>query len=275
MKPLYICDLDGTLLWPDATLSDFTVQTINRLVQQGMAITLATARSISSAAPIIAPLRLTVPAVMMNGVCLTNTATRTHEFVAYLPDEVAMQVVQAFLDCDRPPFLYTLEGTDFDVHYTALNNAIDREFVAQRQGRYRSFAQAQGYTPGGRCVQLNCLDTADVLDRVVKRLDTIDGINYVYYHDTYHPGQMFLEVFSARAGKWNGICRLTQQYGFTHVTAFGDNGNDLEMLQKANVGVAVGNALPQVKAVADRVIGPNTQDGVARELQRIFDAGEI
>ncbi len=271
MKPLYICDLDGTLLTPQATLSDFTVQTINALVDKGMPITLATARSISSAAPIIAPLRLAVPAVMMNGVCLTDTATKTHKFVAYLPDEVALQVVQAFLDCGRPPFLYTLEGTDFDVHYTRLCNDIDREFVAQRQGRYRSFAPAEQYSPAGKCVQLNSLDTALVLDPVVKKLDKIEGIRYVYYQDTYHPGRMFLEVFSARAGKWNGICRLAEMYGFTHITAFGDNGNDIEMLQKAHVGIAVGNALPQVKAIANRVIGPNTHDGVARELLRIFN----
>ncbi len=271
MKPLYICDLDGTLLTPEATLSAFTVQTINRLADAGMPITLATARSISSAAPIIAPLRLRVPAVMMNGVCITDTATKTHKFVAYLPDEVALQVVQAFLDCHRPPFLYTLEGTEFDVRYTHLCNEIDREFVAERQGRYRSFGPAAAYIPGGKCVQLNSLDTAETLDPVVRRLDKIEGIRYVYYHDTYHPGRMFLEVFSAAAGKWNGICRLAQMYGFDHITAFGDNGNDMEMLQKAHVGVAVGNALPRVKAVANRVIGPNTQDGVAKELLRIYN----
>lgn len=275
MKTLYITDLDGTLLNPQAKLSDFTVQTVNRLVEQGMHITLATARSISSAAPVIAPLKLKVPAVMMNGVCLTNTATRRHEFVAYLPDQVAEQVVGAFLSCNRPPFLYTLDGADFDVHYTHLCNDIDAAFVAERQGRYRSFGPAPSYTPRGKCVQLNSLDTAAVLDPVVEKLKKISGVNFVYYHDTYHEGQMFLEVFSAEAGKWNGICRLAKLYGFDRIVAFGDNGNDIEMLQKATLGVAVGNALPAVKAIAKKIVAPNTEDGVAKELLRIFQSEKV
>jgi len=48
---------------------------------------------------------------------------------------------------------------------------------------------------------------------------------------------------------------------------FGDNLNDLPMMAVADVAVAVENALPEVKAKADVVIGPNTDDAVARWIE--------
>ncbi len=52
--------------------------------------------------------------------------------------------------------------------------------------------------------------------------------------------------------------------------AFGDNLNDIPMLQVADVAVAVDNALPETKAAADVVIGPNTADSVALYIEEDF-----
>ena len=68
MKTLYITDLDGTLLGDGAKLSDFTRDTINRLVDGGMNFTLATARSYGSAGEVTKGLKTSAPAVLMNGV---------------------------------------------------------------------------------------------------------------------------------------------------------------------------------------------------------------
>ena len=48
--------------------------------------------------------------------------------------------------------------------------------------------------------------------------------------------------------------------------AFGDNGNDVEMLKNADLAVAVGNAQPIAKSSADIIIGSNDEDGVAQFL---------
>jgi len=50
------------------------------------------------------------------------------------------------------------------------------------------------------------------------------------------------------------------------IIAFGDNHNDLDMLEFAGVGVAMGNASAEAKAVADLVTGSNLQDGIAQAL---------
>ena len=53
-----------------------------------------------------------------------------------------------------------------------------------------------------------------------------------------------------------------------HVMAMGDGENDIEMLQLAGLGVAMGNAGPKLKAVADVVVATNDQDGVAEAIQK-------
>ncbi|NLN45103.1 MAG: HAD hydrolase family protein, partial [Clostridiaceae bacterium] len=60
--------MDGTLLHPNAELSGYTVETLNRLIRGGMSFTVASARSLASARAILAPLALSLPVILMNGV---------------------------------------------------------------------------------------------------------------------------------------------------------------------------------------------------------------
>ena len=53
--------------------------------------------------------------------------------------------------------------------------------------------------------------------------------------------------------------------------AFGDNYNDMSMLQEAGLGIAVGNARKAVKEVADHVVAPFNEDGVAHFLEDFFN----
>jgi hypothetical protein len=54
------------------------------------------------------------------------------------------------------------------------------------------------------------------------------------------------------------------------VVAFGDNYNDIEMLKHAGLGIAVGNAKPEVKEVANLITESNVNDGVAIQLEKLF-----
>jgi len=67
---------------------------------------------------------------------------------------------------------------------------------------------------------------------------------------------------------------LRELCGCRELICIGDHANDLPMLRAADVAVAVGNALPEVKAAADIVIGPNTEDSVARFVYDHID-GDI
>lgn len=267
LETLYVSDLDGTLLRQDATLSDYTCQTINRLVAAGLPFTLATARSVASARPAVAGLRLSLPAVMMNGVFLTDLRTEKHAHIAYLNKEDALRVLSTFLDRGRPPFIYTCrDGAGIDVSFTELRSRYEEDFVAERKTRYRSFAQVADYTVDEHTVYINGIDRPEVILPIFDAVRRLPGVDAVCYPDNYDDRYYFLEAFSDQAGKWAGIRRLAQMYGFRRVVAIGDNLNDIEMLTCADVGVAVENAHPEVLKIADKVIGANQADGVARFL---------
>lgn len=267
MATLYASDLDGTLLGPDGKLSPFSRDSINRLVEKGFPFTLATARSVASARPILAGLRLRLPCVMMNGVFLTDIATERHAAVAYIPAETARRTVDTFLAHGRPPFVYTCPaGAGIDVVYTRLLHAYEENFAAERKSRYHSFRQAPDYVIGDRTVYINGIDRPEVILPLYEAVGKIPGLAAVCYPDSYDSRYYYLETFSHTAGKWQGIRRLAAMEGFDTIVAIGDNLNDLEMLTKAHRGVAVANAQPEALRAADQVIGPNGGDGVARFL---------
>jgi hydroxymethylpyrimidine pyrophosphatase-like HAD family hydrolase len=78
-------------------------------------------------------------------------------------------------------------------------------------------------------------------------------------------GSDVLEIFGPSVSKWEGVRHIAEKYGIeqSQVIAVGDDVNDLAMIRAAGLGLAMGNAKPEVQAAADRVIGSNRDDGLA------------
>ena len=73
-----------------------------------------------------------------------------------------------------------------------------------------------------------------------------------------------IDIISKDGGKANGIQKVLEFYGMTkeEIIAFGDSDNDMDMLEFAGIGVAMGNAEESVKAVADYVTTDIDEDGI-------------
>lgn len=269
MKTLYITDMDGTLLRSDGHPSEFTVNGINALIEKGLNFTVATARSISSAAGLVEGFNTKIPGVMMNGVFLTDLKTHEQRHVCKMDSVKAKQVIEAFKDAGRPPIVYTFDG-HINAEYTEIKNDYEKNFIEKRKKKYHRFEQVQDHNIGNDTVYINGIDCKETMDKVAENLSKIEGIKFSYYLDVYSGDKHFIEVYSDEAGKQNAIERLKKLYGFDRVVAFGDNANDVEMLKSADIGIAVGNARPEAKAVADLIIDTNDNDGVVKYLMSNF-----
>ncbi|QLF91176.2 Cof-type HAD-IIB family hydrolase [Lactococcus lactis subsp. lactis] len=77
-----------------------------------------------------------------------------------------------------------------------------------------------------------------------------------------------VDLISKSGGKLPGIQRLGEHYGFTldQVMCFGDSENDLTMISGVGYGIAMGNAVPEVKKIATYITDTNNQDGIAKAL---------
>lgn len=82
----------------------------------------------------------------------------------------------------------------------------------------------------------------------------------------------WLELMPLGITKGSGLTALAEMLDIPmhDVMAFGDGENDIEMLQAAGIGIAMGNAMPEVKAAADEVSSGNNEDGIAEALQKYF-----
>ena len=86
------------------------------------------------------------------------------------------------------------------------------------------------------------------------------------YHDAY-------DVYSRHAGKVRGIERVMRHLNieWSQVIAFGDGANDVDMIRKAGVGIAMANAPENLKAHATWVTDTVSNDGVAQAIQKLFN----
>ena len=86
-------------------------------------------------------------------------------------------------------------------------------------------------------------------------------------------GHDVVEVMAPGVTKATAVARLAESLGYdlSAVVAFGDMPNDMPLLEQAGLGIAVGNAHSEVRAIADEVTASNDKDGVAVVLERLAD----
>lgn len=91
----------------------------------------------------------------------------------------------------------------------------------------------------------------------------------------YRSKPTYIEMAPLQISKLSGLKILMQKIykdvKLENIVAYGDNYNDVEMIDQVGLGVAVENAKPEVKAVADAITQSNLNDGVAQHLQKIFN----
>ena len=267
MKRLYISDLDGTLLDPKPEISAHTAEVINSLTAKGMNFTFATARSIYSAVPITAALDINVPCILMNGVSIYDIKHERYIKSEFIEPTVSAELLRIYKRHGVECFMYRIDNGALTCYYEELTSRVMRSFAEVRKNAYKKpFVQcrledhADEYT-----VYFTTRGKYEELLPVKLEAEKIEGIDHAFYLDVYDDS-WYLEFFSHKASKSNGLRYLREEYGFDEVVAFGDNLNDLSMFAEADIKVAVGNARDEVKAAADYVIGTNTEDGVAKWL---------
>ena len=272
MKTLFVSDLDGTLMQPDATLSDKTVRLVNEAIAGGKLFSVATARTPATVVPILRDVNMNLPAIVITGAAMFDTATGHYTDVRRMKPAVAEELVRIYRDTDTSSFLFTLGDDDVIQIYHLCGRMTDlqeRFFDERRFSPFKRFHMsetgADALPPDFDDVILMYTMLPDEKARAgYELIKDLPGVKAQYYHDIYGPQTGILEAFAYDATKANAVVALADRVGADRVVCFGDNINDLPMMQVADVAVAVENALPQVKEAADIVIGPNTADSVAR-----------
>jgi Cof subfamily protein (haloacid dehalogenase superfamily) len=268
LPALIACDVDGTLVSDDEKITPRTRKAVQAAVEAGAQFVLATGRPPRWIPPVVEELGFAPMAVCANGAVIYDPATdrvlsaRTLS-VAALAElaEIATRVIPG------------------------AGLAVERVGRSAHDAATPQFVSSPGYehawlNPDNTEVSIEDLLSAPAIKLLVRKAGarSADLAAELAKHVgiegdiTYSTNNGLIEIVPVGITKATGIAEVARPQGITddQVIAFGDMPNDVPMLLSAGHGVAMGNAHPDAIAAADEVTTSNTDDGVARVLERLW-----
>ncbi len=271
---LVAIDLDGTLLSPTGEVTPRTRRAIHALLAKGMLVCFATGRNWTESRAVLEDVAHFSTAVFVGGAMVIDTDKKVTLYRTCM-DPVLAGEVCAYLESHGHAVL-ALQDTDAaGVDYLASEGAVLNDATACWMRLTRAQVHRAGRLgehPHPHTVRVGiCADVAEV-DRVVEELRSRFG-DRILCQGIHVPGSgvQVLEVFDPAVNKWQGLLHVAKRHGIDpmRIIAIGDDINDLPMIRHAGLGVAMGNARLEIRAVADVVIGPNSAEGLAEFLESL------
>lgn len=277
-RTLYISDLDGTLLGTDSLISPRSAAMLREAIGKGALFTVATARTPATVSQLLKDVPVRVPAIVMTGSALWNISTGEYTHPRFMEEDTALEIAGIYRHAGLPSFAYTLGDGMIEIFHTGEVSELEREFIASRADTpFKRFHLDEKRLPSelaGRVLLYYAMQPNQVAQKAYALVKELPGINPIFYHDIFGPQTAILEVFDAKSSKAEAARMLASETGAERIVAFGDNLNDLPLMRAADVAVAVGNAVEEVKSEADIVIEPNSADSVASFILDDMACGE-
>lgn len=276
-KTLYVSDLDGTLLDDKSQVSPQSVEMLNRAIDKyGALFTCATARTPATIVKLMEKVHLQLPMIAMAGAAMWNNHNLSYECVNVIPEPVVQQLLDTYSRHGVRPFVYRRHGSTIEAFHSSTMSETESDFMRARCGTpFKRFVLTEDYgiNNGDEAMLVFSTDHYDRLYAVYNDIKGYISCTPVCYHDIFDEKMGILEVYAEGTTKASAIKNLAHKVGADRVVVFGDNRNDMPMMRMADVSVAVANAFPEVKTLADVVIEPNTTHSVARWI--LHDAEAI
>jgi len=257
---LIALDLDGTLLRDDLSISPRVRRVLDLARAKGMQLTLASGRGYPSMKRWVEELGIIAPVIGYQGAEVTDPASheclRRRTFSLVLAGELA--------DFARRLHLCLTLYTDHQIYVEDKrhSDAFYEKWFGLPCHLVDDLASALPTEP------VKCIFIASEpdLDRVRPELER-------HFSERLHimrSHRLFLECLPLGVDKGSALAWVARWLGVSQgdTMAAGDSGNDLAMIAWAGLGVAMGNATPEAKAVADYVAPTVDEDGLAEAIER-------
>lgn len=269
MRTLFVTDLDGTLMRDDKTISDLSVAVLNRLIEQGVCLTYATARSFDSASGITRAIAFELPVITRNGTVIVNPRTGEELEIAVFGEKELAAIRYSLRGISVPGFSTTyLDGQERKIYLKGRMNEGFRHYLeAHAEDRRLCMAEEEKALYEGKVCYFTFIADRQELEPLYERIMGYPELNCVFQQDKYRP-EYWLELCPGNATKARGIQRVKELCGCDRVVVFGDSLNDISMFRMADAGYAVENGMEELKQIATGIIEENNADGVARWLQQ-------
>jgi hypothetical protein len=261
-------DMDGTLLHSDHSVSESTKATLRALTGKGIWVILVSARPLNAVLPTFHEIGIpeSYPIITLNGSYIVENEQPIFQATIDLPTTVAVA------DQVRP-FNATIAYYLQREWYAEVNDVWTEheQKIMDVQIKIAPLADlVKEWSARGIAVnKMMVMSEPPAIAEIQKHLRAIyDGRLNIY------PSKpTYLEVMDLQGSKSNAVKFVSGRLGLdrAEIIAMGDNYNDIEMIKYAGMGVAMGNAPDDIKAIADYVTDTNNNDGVRKALEKFFN----
>lgn len=252
---LIAADVDGTLLNSEHVIPKKNIEAINYFRDNGGVFTLATGRAIPYTRTIAREINLDVPAVVFNGGSVYDFSCNEFLWRSVLP----LSVKEHIFDIkEKFPSLGINIMLGEDIYSVSSNfRSVEHAQIVGVEKKDCTFDDA----PTENWDKMLIMDEIDVIDALFEYSSqlNLDGIHVT------RSSPYFYEVLPGGVNKSVGLRELIKLCGYDkrYIVAVGDFNNDIEMLQMADLGIAVGNAQDEVKKIADLIVCDNNSNPIS------------
>ncbi len=263
---LIASDVDGTLLDDDEKITARTREAVQATVDAGAQFVLATGRPPRWVKPVVDALGFAPMAVCANGAVIYDPSTDRIVSARTLSADMLGELAEIATR--------VIPGSGL---------AVERVGNSAHDAATPQFVSSPGYehawlNPDNTEVSIEDLLSAPAVKLLIRKAGALSSdmaaalAKHVGLEGdiTYSTNNGLIEIVPLGISKATGVEELARPLSIAAegVVAFGDMPNDVPMLYWAGLGVAMGNAHPDALAAADEVTASNTDDGVARVLER-------
>ncbi len=261
-------DLDGTLLNEKHEISEKNKEYINLLKEKGTKVILLSGRETGSVKFFSEELSLMEPLVGFNGGIITDYTGKEIFYEECIEEKWARKVVAygeinnmcIFIFMRSHIFVSDKEDTRFKIFERYTTDHVDE------------VGNISKYLEDNRLwANINKILIADENENLVKYKEKLENILSDNLSMQFSL-PFFLEIFSPNISKGNALDKLGRIFNIKReeMVAIGDGENDISMIEYAGLGVAMENALENVKDKADYITLSNKEDGVSHVIKKFW-----
>lgn len=273
---LLAIDIDGTLVNSRDELTEATRQALHRACATGLKLVLATGRRYSRALPLVEPLAIDAPLVTASGALIKHPLDHRTLFQAAFERPLLCDLLGVIERRGFEAVLYAdsfQEGFDFYCRSVEVARAELADYLALNPGCHRLWPALMRDPPDGVFAGFATGTREEMLDLHEELQRELPGLLYTHVLRSPRYIGYMCEIAPFGVTKWSGIKHVAAEWGISpdEICAVGDDVNDVPMIEAAGIGIAMGNALPEVKAAADLIAPTHDEDGLSAVVAFLLD----
>lgn len=271
---LVVLDLDGTLLQENKEISKRTIEYLSELKKNDIDVVIATGRSYYHGKKLIEPLKEDMIILSNNGSIARHTSNDEVIFASYLSEKKSENIIKESIRQGFNPILHVNEfntGYDLVIEKDPYDSSY-HGYMTKDNIRFKKIKLSE--LKYDKILSV-CL-TGEFNELETFRKNVINKYPNTYNSFTSRNLKIraLLEFLDLRGCKWEGIKRYAKSKNINReeIISIGDDNNDIELIKKSGLGIAMKNGTTEIKNIADKITRyDNNSDGVVQELQKYFN----